>query len=89
MQDADPADYANYGWEAEQDWADEEGQDWDKAEERDTFDMVDDFWTHVNIECPGKWDSANEFAGEVNFEWSPERMDDAMENWAEQNDCMG
>jgi hypothetical protein len=89
------AEGVDYEWEPEvleakaEAWAMENDCLGDDNKEMDTFDIVDMFWEHIEKACPEKWDSANEWASEVDFEWTPEKMADEAKMWAEENDCLG
>jgi len=77
---------------AESDWS-----NWDDyyvdeeywPEDMDTFAMMDMYMDHVYEVCPEKMDSANEWAEVVDFEWTPEKLEDEAKQWAENNDCLG
>lgn len=47
-------------------------EDWEGDEVMDSFALVDAFWEHVNEHCPEKWDSANLWGEQVNYEDSLE-----------------
>jgi len=79
---------------------DKSGSDWSNwddyyddeeywTEDMDTYAMMDMYMDHVYEVCPEKMDSANEWAEGVDFEWTPEKLEDEAMHWAENNDCLG
>jgi hypothetical protein len=58
-------------------------------EDMNTFEMMDMYEKHIDEFCPEKWDSANEFAEGVDYEWEPEVLAAKAEAWAMENDCLG